>query len=41
MIYFTYFTDNAAADDGVNEVETRERQTAEFTGLLLFLLLLL
>lgn len=34
------FTDDAAADDGIDEIETRERQAAKFAGLLLFLLLL-
>lgn len=35
---FFSFTDDAAADDGIDEVETRERQAAKFAGLLLFFL---
>lgn len=38
--HFPPFTDDAAADDGIDEIETRERQAAKFAGLLLLLLLL-
>lgn len=34
------FTDDAAADDGIDEIEARELQAAKFAGLPLVLLLL-
>jgi len=36
--YLFSFTDNAAADDGIDEVKTRERQTIKLPRLLFLLL---